>query len=759
MASGGMSTSPQVALLPPLGRHEAAPRLRGEARRERPLVRLATFGALAAFAVERWATLDRGAPTWRLIGLIALALALAACGPILRRRSVVLASALAVVAVVALFPISGIPLSWVTHVRVAVTISAIGDGLSALPNVAVPYTGVDEWVRLVIVLGAAVLLIDAAAMLAFAPGEPSGARRAAAAFPLIVLAAIPSTIIAPQFPYLQGLILFVLLAAFLWGERIERTRVAGAVGLCAVAGIAALVIAPALETHKPWLDYRALWGKLAVKSESFDWSQGYGPLNWPRTGRTVLQVRAARPDYWKAEDLDLFGGKGWVLGDVPGAQDPSGSISRAARARWTQTIQVTVSDMVTSQVIAAGSAGPPTHLVKPFVAGPSPGTWSTNGELVPGDSYSITTYSPRPSDAQLARAGTAYPAELLPGFLTIYIPGPAPVVGQLQQVVFAPFGSTRAAAYGPASAGPGPVLRASPYAPAYALALRLRRAAATPLAYVHAVEGYLARGFSYNENPAPAAYPLESFLFRNHAGYCQQFAGAMALLLRMGGIPARVSVGFTPGNYDTATHQWNISDLDAHAWVEAWFPSYGWVRFDPTPTAAPARGGRSPIAPSTGSGSSTPAPHPSSHGHGPVAAAHAAGKPTGHPSGAPPNSPAPAIALVVLAVLAGLLAYLTRPLPGGEPELAELERAFARAGRPLGSDTTLLSLEGRLSASPPAAAYVRALRRARFCGDVESPSRPERRALRAQLRIGLGPLGRIRGLWALPPRRARRGHA
>src|SRR5207248_1235080 len=144
--------------------------------------------------------------------------------------------------------------------------------------------------------------------------------------------------------------------------------------------------------------------------------------------------------------------------------------------------------------------------------------------------------------------------------------------GQFQQVVLSPFGSKRAAAYGPASADPGPVLRSSPYASAYALSLRLRRAAATPLAYLRAVEGYLARGFTYNENPALAAYPLETFLFKTKAGYCQQFAGAMALLLRMGGVPARVSVGFTPGTYNSATRRWIVSDLDAHAWVEAWFP-------------------------------------------------------------------------------------------------------------------------------------------------------------------------------------------
>ena len=58
----------------------------------------------------------------------------------------------------------------------------------------------------------------------------------------------------------------------------------------------------------------------------------------------------------------------------------------------------------------------------------------------------------------------------------------------------------------------------------------------------------------------------------------------MALLLRMGGVPARVSAGFTSGYLRVSRlNQWAVSDLDAHAWVEAWFPSYGWVRFDPTP--------------------------------------------------------------------------------------------------------------------------------------------------------------------------------
>ena len=83
--------------------------------------------------------------------------------------------------------------------------------------------------------------------------------------------------------------------------------------------------------------------------------------------------------------------------------------------------------------------------------------------------------------------------------------------------------------------------------------------------------------------------PLEHFLFDTKAGYCQHFSGAMALLLRFGGIPARVATGFSPGGFRKRQGEWVVRDRDAHSWVEAWFDGIGWVTFDPTPTATPAR--------------------------------------------------------------------------------------------------------------------------------------------------------------------------
>jgi hypothetical protein len=72
--------------------------------------------------------------------------------------------------------------------------------------------------------------------------------------------------------------------------------------LCALAGTGAMILAPSLNQHQPWVNYEALTGGLAPAGvDTFDWSQSYGPILWPRHGRTVLAVSAQRGDYWKAD--------------------------------------------------------------------------------------------------------------------------------------------------------------------------------------------------------------------------------------------------------------------------------------------------------------------------------------------------------------------------------------------------------------------------------------------------------------------------
>ncbi|HVM00699.1 MAG TPA: transglutaminaseTgpA domain-containing protein [Egibacteraceae bacterium] len=69
----------------------------------------------------------------------------------------------------------------------------------------------------------------------------------------------------------------------------------------------------------------------------------------------------------------------------------------------------------------------------------------------------------------------------------------------------------------------------------------------------------------------------------NRAGYCEQYAGTMAVMLRTLGVPARVAVGFTPGEQVGEDGPYVVTNGHAHAWVEVLLPGYGWLSFEPTP--------------------------------------------------------------------------------------------------------------------------------------------------------------------------------
>ena len=746
-----MSSDSQVAVMPPLGRRTVRPGLEAIAAEDRPWIRLAAFSALALYGGLRWATLLKPVPGGRILGLVAMAIALAAVGPLLSRRHRAFPTILAIIAVLGAFALAGVPLHWVRHLRIAVTADGISQGLSGLPRALVPYNGINEWIRTVIMLGAAILLLDAALMLTFVRGRVTDARRAAVALPLIALAVIPSTVVRPSLVYLHGLLLFVLLCFFMWGERIRSDDAATVLGLATVAALLAVVLSPALDSHKPWVNYEALAGSLQPGHiEQFDWAQRYGPLNWPRKGHEVIDVQAQRPDYWKAENLDSFDGRGWVSGQVSGGDQLAG-VERSAIRRWTQTIHVTIRAMKTNNIIAAGFSGQPSKLPSTAEQGESPGTWTSSTQLGPGDSYAAEVYDPHPAAAQLASAGEDYSGAPIAGYRTMVLPVSTHTFRPLE-VVFPTFHSHEPvlAVLGGPTNGAASFVKASPYGRMYALAERLERRATTPYAFVSSVKGYLSRGFSYNEDTPNSQYPLVRFLFTDKFGYCQQFAGTMALMLRMGGIPARVAVGFTTGSYDSATHQYIVGDVDAHAWVEAWFPHYGWVRFDPTPAAAPALGGKVPILPAASLPQKPSPAAPGSHGLG--SSVKTVATSTTHSSGISIWAFVIPV-LAVLAVVALVLALTRAPRqPTSDELLDELERALARSGRPIADGTTLSELEHRFRIAPDAAAYVRSLRVARFGGSPQLPTAEQRRALRGQLRAGLGIGGMLRGLWALPPR-------
>jgi transglutaminase-like putative cysteine protease len=734
-------------------------------RRESAVIQVVAFAAMGLYGVLRWGTMLDNGSLGRLLGLLAVGVLLAAVGPVLAGWSRWLAALAFFLGAVGMLAIAGLPVSWITHVRLAVSGRAIGQGLSALPETSVPYNGINQWVVITLLLGAAILLLLSALVLTFLPRRLGSLRLAAAGLPLLALSVIPATAVRPGLPYLEGVLVFALLVMFVWAAGIERRRLGGVVAVCGLAAAVAASLAPSLDRHRAWINYRALAASLSPGGvETFNWTQGYGTLHWPNTGRGVLEIQATHPDYWKAENLDVFNGFGWVSANAPVTVPWQTGISAASLRRWTQTIQVTVDSMATNKVMAAGSAYPPTSLAGGVEPGSSPGTWQSQRRLRTGASYRIRVYDPHPSTAQLIAAGTAYPSSIQRAYLSVDLPeipglsGAAAASfqgsGFLVQGIFPPFGVTLDPRSSLATAA-----TSSPYAQAYALAQQLRAGAATPYDFVRRVQQYLAHGYKYSQTPPSSRYPLQTFLFVHKLGYCQHFAGAMALLLRLGGVPARVAVGFTDGLFNRATGRWDISDLGAHAWVEVWFPGYGWVRFDPTPGADPAfsqNAGPPILGRQTINKTAVDVHRHEINRETQFLKTHRTG---GGTAAGPAASVSAVVFGPIIAVALLLLLLLTRVRRSQDP-VSELTRAYARTGRPLEVRDTLSGLEVRLAGSPDAAAYVRSLRLARFGpGSIEGRegmplpfSLRGRRALRRALGRGLGPIGRVRAWWALPPR-------
>jgi protein-glutamine gamma-glutamyltransferase len=632
-------------------------------------------------------------------------------------------------------------------------------GVETLPGARVPFLGLDEWTRITLAAGGTVLAVVGAG-LAFWPR--SGRRmgfRIPALFALVTLYVVPTVALILDAEFLRGAVLALLVVAYLRLERLRRPDARAAALVAAAVALVALAVAPALDRSAPWWDYET-WAQdtSASKSTSFSWDHDYRPLKWPRDGRELLRVKAQRPAYWKAENLDSFEGATWQRSEfvlAPDEQVPATPGDRRGRQR----IRVTVRNLESRQVVTAGA--PLAVASERAVVQSSPGNYVTTGRpLHRGDAYEADVYTPEADGPRLRAAGTAY-QPWLDGYRSIGLSGAGVPSSREDEVRFAVVGDER---------GPRIVNRRFPgyQAPAeerlagsglrrtWELSRRLRDGAGSPYAYVRRVEAYLAGDqYSYTETPPASAGTLDGFLFDAKAGFCQQYSGAMALLLRMGGVPARVSTGFTSGSLDSKTNEYVVRDLDAHSWVEAWFPGTGWVTFDPTPSAAPPR-----------SQSADAAARPSTL-QGPAARLGLSDRtsdpatPLAATGGGFPWEPA-GLAVAVLALASGLLLRArgrrrrgaATPPPWG-PALAELERALRRTRRRPAGGTTLHGLEDGFARSPVAAGYVRALRDQRYRPGAPGPTGAQRRGLRSELARGAGPAGWLRAWWALPPRAPR----
>ena len=423
--------------------------------------------------------------------------------------------------------------------------------------------------------------------------------------------------------------------------------------------------------------------------------------------------------------------------------------------------------------------------------GERPGSFEADDGFTSGDSYTVVAHVPKPSPGQLADATSGRDGRHLDSLrITVPLrrdaalqPGiprtPAGAAPESAVVLFPPFDAMSAgqkpiAGYLEArQRGRGPqALRASHYAETWALAQRLRADAQTPYDYVLAIDRYLQNGFTYSEIPTPTPPDravLDAFLTETKSGYCQHFSGAMALLLRMGGVPARVVTGFAPGGHSDRKDAWIVRDTDAHSWVEAWFDEFGWVTLDPTPPATPARSQIAALTapPESSSGANGDAPtgsNPRTGGVRPDLLGDA-----GRPGRRGRRRVGRRRRDLRLVDRAAARRRRCSPAAGGCCGGAGAAIRWAGAstgswrsstppcggsGRPATAGMTLQQVEAGLRRTPQAAAYVRALRAGRYSPAATLPTAAQRRALRSALVRGRGPIARVRAFWSMPPWRS-----
>jgi transglutaminase-like putative cysteine protease len=606
------------------------------------------------------------------------------------------ATAVVIVSVPGTILLAGVPISTFAPGAWARQLGLLGAGAAQL--VTPGSTSATSWSLAVVMLASGALWMAGSA-LAAAGIAPS--RRSTVAFALLVspwLAGLSRT--TPDHAAWQGAV--VLVAGVLWFPGPRR-----AIPLGVVAALLSVPLAQAVGPRARWF---GLGSRTPSESlfRSLDTEPTYGPLTDRRTGAPMLQVTAPEPALWRMQTLDEFDGYEWTLSPTPLPELPQPAARR-------ELSSVRVVGLRNDLVVAPGRVDRVNALGRVTPAGGE--AWRVAPPPSTGFTYRVGASYVHPSADQLARdrahldpRSRAY-TRLMPA-----AKGPANL--GLIGIMLGALG-VRLGAWGKQA----PAIDAR----VVALARRLAAGAHTEWEVVTRVEQYLLGGgrFRYTTRVAPPGpRPLVDFLFRTHAGYCQHFAGAAAMLLRLAGVPARGVVGFATG-VETAPGQYTVRDLDAHEWIEVYFQGYGWVPFNPTPAADPASvaSGLDPLR------SAAPARAPGELGFLALLAAFA------------------------VAVVVFVRRRQSRRLRGHLP--LSLERLASRAGGPVGPATTLGELGAMLArVGPRTAALAAEAERARFASDAPAATRHPRIRLALAL---VGDLGPLRGVlvWAPVPRRRR----
>jgi len=253
-------------------------------------------------------------------------------------------------------------------------------------------------------------------------------------------------------------------------------------------------------------------------------------------------VTSTESRYWRIGSFDRYTGDGWIR--TTSSREYGGEQLQRPRGP-TRVVDQVFRAETNAQVMPAAW--------KPIsVSGNSgtlvngDGSLGTSETIDNGTSYRVTSAVPVASPAELNETGQSYPERIEDTYTQL-----------------------------PEST-PDRVARRT---------ARLTQNARTPYETAATIERWLESNREYSlDVRKPEGSIADAFLFEMDAGYCTYYATTMVTMLRTQGIPARMAVGYTPGER-VAEDRWVVRGLNAHAWVEVYFEEYGWIRFDPTPAS------------------------------------------------------------------------------------------------------------------------------------------------------------------------------
>ncbi len=265
--------------------------------------------------------------------------------------------------------------------------------------------------------------------------------------------------------------------------------------------------------------------------------------------RVVMTVDAPSGHFWRAMTYDFYTGNGWRVTETERTDRVGPPV--LGRERFDAIFE----PQVAQQGLLFGANEPVRASIPATFQTGADRSYSTSLRSVrsadAAQRYTVTSYVSVADKAALRRASNVYPEYIRQKYLQL----PSTLPQRVRD-----------------------------------LARRTAGTAPSPYDVAETLESYLRTTYQYKaqvRTAPPGRDPVDYFLFDLKEDFCEYFASAMVVMLRELGVPARLVEGYTTGQLNPNTSKFEVREADAHAWVEVYFPSYGWVEFEPTPSQAP----------------------------------------------------------------------------------------------------------------------------------------------------------------------------